>query len=397
MRLGGADPDAQLTYCIASPAVETWQGLSRSLDEQVPIIKAAACPDGPMAISLELAAAAAHAALAPQALAAFKEQLARLGAYVFTVNCCTCSAVGGPSPEGGVHAPDWRSDARLAFTADSARLLAAILPDGMMGSISTVGGCLKASATAPDAVGMMVERLVASVADLVAVERRTGRLLCLALEPTPGYVLETTDEAIAFFEQLLRPAALARLAARIDVGRSEAEWLMRRHLGLCYDICHGTLQYESPLESLANLAAAGIAVPKIKLSAAIRVARMQPDLVDVVGRLDDGGGPRQTIVLQDGRLVRFESVREALAAFARGEAQGEWRVHGHAPLSHTETGPISSTRDDAVTLLRASAKRRLAPHLEVDTWDMLPSELRSASQGENIARDLAFVVEQVRT
>ncbi len=399
MRLGGADPDAQLTYCTTIPAGETWPDISRGLDEHVPIIKAAVCPEGPMAIGLGLSAVAARALLAPDALAAFKQQLARLGAYVFTVNAFPYGPSLGMRVNQDGHLPDWRSDERVAFTADGARLLAAILPDGMMGSISTVAGCLKASATAPDAVGMMVERLVAAVADLVAVERRTGRLLCLALEPAPGCVIETTDEAIAFFGQLLRPATMARLSARIDVGRSEAEWLMRRHLGLCYDVCHGSVQYEAPLESLAKLAAAGIAVPKIQLSAAIRVPRMQPDLVDALRRLDDGVSSRQTIVRQDDRLVRFEDLPAALAAFARGEANGEWRIHAHVPFSHADQGPIASTRDDLVTLLRSCATRRLAPHWEVETsmWDMLPSEPRSASQGENIARELAFVLAQVRS
>jgi len=399
MRLGGADPDAQLTYCTNIHAGETWADISRSLEEHVPIIKAAVCPSEQMAIGLRLSAVAARAVLAPEALAAFKQQLARLGAYVFTINAFPYGPFHGTRVKEDVYLPDWRSDERVAFTADAARLLAAILPDGMMGSISTVPGCFKANVAAPDAVALMIERLVAAVADLVTVERQTGRLICLALEPEPCCFLETTDEAIAFFEQLLRPATLARLSARIDVGRSEAEWMMRRHLGLCYDVCHGSVEYETPLESLAKLAAAGIAVPKIQLSAALRVPRMQPELVDVLRRFDDGVYLHQTIVRQDDRLVRFEDLPGALAAFARGEANGEWRIHCHVPLFHADLGPIASTRDDLITLLGACAKRKLAPHLEVETytWDVLPRELRGGSKGEDIARELAFVLAQVRT
>ena len=42
-----------------------------------------------------------------------------------------------------VYLPDWRSAERVAFTANSAAVLAAILPDGIDGSISTVPGAFK--------------------------------------------------------------------------------------------------------------------------------------------------------------------------------------------------------------------------------------------------------------
>ena len=60
----------------------------------------------------------------------------------------------------------------------------------------------------------MARNLMMAVADLVDVERRTGKHIALALEPEPCCFLETTDESIAFFEGvLLKPETLDTLSA----------------------------------------------------------------------------------------------------------------------------------------------------------------------------------------
>ena len=148
---------------------------------------------------------------------------------------------------------------RFAFTADSAAVLAAVLLDGVDGSISTVSGAFKTNALADGAVVAIAVSMTKAVADLVLTERRTGKRIALALEPEPCCFLETADESLAFFQDaLLQPEALDLLAAGIGENRGGAEAMLRRHLGICYDICHGSVEYEDPVTALDRLLAAGI-------------------------------------------------------------------------------------------------------------------------------------------
>jgi hypothetical protein len=71
--------------------------------------------------------------------------------------------------------------------------------------------------------------------------------------------------------------------------------VLQRHLGICYDVCHGSVGYEDPVAALDRLIGAGIAIRKIKLSAAMRVRAMTNDLVGAVMRHDDGVHLHQTI------------------------------------------------------------------------------------------------------
>lgn len=397
MKLDRLPGDVHLTYCTNIHAGERWSDIRASLDAHVPAIKAAVAPDRPLGIGLRLSGEAAAEAREPYAIAAFRDQLARLGAYVFTINAFPFGPFHGVRVKEQVYLPDWRRDERVAFTADSAAVLAAVLPDGVGGSISTVPGAFKPNGRADGAVAAMTSRLLQAVANLVEVERTTSKRIALALEPEPCCFLETVGESVVFFETaLFAPDAIKKLAALVRVGTSEAETLLRRHLGICYDVCHGAVEYEDPVAALDRLIGAGIAVPKIQLSAAMRVPAMTRDLVGAVMRYDDGVYLHQTIVRDEDGLTRYVDLPEAVAALD-GAATPEWRIHCHVPVFLADLGALQSTRADLVATLAALRARHRSSHLEVETytWDVLPEGLRTGSKAADIAREIAFCAKEL--
>jgi hypothetical protein len=393
MKLDQLSGDVHLTYCTNIHAGQSWQDIRTSLDEHVPAIKSAVAPSQPMGIGLRLSGAAAATVRQPEALAAFRDQLSVLGAYVFTINAFPFGPFHGVRVKEHVYLPDWRERERVAFTADSAAVLAGILPEGLEGSISTVPGAFKPNGRSREAVASMTRNLMMAVADLVDVKRRTGKHIALALEPEPCCFLETTDESVAFFEgELLKPEALDTLSTIVGVDRTEAERLLRRHLGICYDVCHGSVEYEDTVAALDRLLAAGIAIPKIQLSAAMRIPAMTKNLVNAVMRYNDGVYLHQSIVRRDDNLSRHVDLPDAVTAFGEGHANGEWRIHCHVPVFLADLGEISSTRGDLVATLAALRQRTRSSHLEVETytWDVLPDNVRTGSKSADIAREIAF-------
>jgi sugar phosphate isomerase/epimerase len=393
MKLDLSSGGVHLGYCTNIHAGENWRDIRRSLDEFVPTIKSAVTPGGQMGVGLRLSGQAAAEANSPAELAAFRAQLDELGAYIFTINAFPYGPFHGSRVKERVYLPDWRDPERVSFTSDSAAVLADVLPDGVVGSISTVPGAFKPNAETSDAIAMIAANLMSAVADLVEVERRSGKRIALALEPEPCCFLETTSESVAFFEDvLLKVDTLEHLAKATGVSRGQAEMLLRRHLGICYDVCHGSVEYEGIPASLDRLLAAGISIPKIQISTAMRVPRMTDELISAVMRYDDGVYLHQTIV-QDGReLTRFVDLPEAVAAFSQGRASGEWRIHCHVPVFLADLGDLGSTQADLVATLAALRERQRSPHLEVETytWDVLPQRLRTGSKSNDIAREIAF-------
>jgi hypothetical protein len=398
MKLNQLSGNVHLTYCTNIHAGESWRDIRASLDEHVPAIKSSVAPDQPMGVGLRLSGAAAAVARQPGALASFRDQLSKLGAYVFTINAFPFGPFHGVRVKEHVYLPDWRDRERVAFTANSAAVLAAILPEGVDGSISTVPGAFKPNGQSRESIAAMAGNLMMAVADLVDVERRTGKYIALALEPEPCCFLETTDESIDFFKDtLLTSQILDKLGTMTGVSRQQAEVLLRRHLGICYDVCHGAVEYEDIVAALDRLLAAGIEIPKIQLSAAMRVPTMERSLVPAVMKFNDGVYLHQSIVRRDDNLVRHVDLPDAVTAFGEGQANGEWRIHCHVPVFLADLGEISSTRSDLVATLAALRQKTRSSHLEVETytWDVLPDKLRTGSKSADIAREIAFCQQEL--
>ena len=73
-----------------------------------------------------------------------------------------------------VYEPDWRTGERVSFTRDAADVLAAHLPVGGFGSISTVPGGFMPVGRDPKAVAALVDHLLQAAAHLVVIERRAA-------------------------------------------------------------------------------------------------------------------------------------------------------------------------------------------------------------------------------
>ena len=401
MRLNELPGAPHLSYCTNIHAGESWEEVRASLDAHVPGIKAASAPTTPFGIGLRLSEQAARTLADEATLQAFRAQLARLGAYVFTINAFPYGRFHGTRVKERVYLPDWREDARVDYTLRCATLLAALLPDGVDGSISTVPGAFKDVAGVPDAHAAICRQLARTAAGLVEIERRGGRRIALALEPEPCCLLETVDETLAFFEaHLLDRASLATLARRIGGTVTGAERALRRHLGVCYDVCHAAVEFEAPVPALKRLRAAGIEVPKIQLSTALRVPDMQPARLPALHALDTGVYLHQVVAAGAGDgPERYVDLPQALAAYAGGAARGEWRIHCHVPVWRRELGELESTQAELLATLAVLKEEAISAHLEVETytWDVLPAEVRGASKAEAIARELAFVLEELGT
>ena len=400
MRLTLPSGPAHLTYCTNVHRGESWAETFDALQRHLPAVKGKVSPAAPMGVGLRLSAIAAEELCAEAELDALRGFLDREGLYVFTVNGFPYGRFHGGRIKERVYAPDWREPERLSYTDRLAALLAALLPaePGMTGSVSTVPGAFSAAASCPGAREAIAEALIRHAARLAALEDSTGRRIVLALEPEPMCLLETTAEAVGFFEtHLFSAAAAARFAALSGRAPAEAEGLLRRHLALCLDVCHAAVEFEAPAESLALLRGAGVAVAKLQLSSALAVARMDPAAAESLRRFDDGVYLHQVVERGPGGLARFLDLPDALAAWADdGAGAGgdrEWRVHCHVPVFHDALGRFGTTQPVLLDMLARQRADGISAHLEVETytWDVLPPELRAGGLDAAIAREIAWV------
>jgi hypothetical protein len=394
MQLGRED---HLTYCTNIHAGETWDEIFERLRQNLPAIKSAASADADLGVGLRLSAIAAEVLAGQERLAAFQEFLADGDYYVFTINGFPYGPFHGQRVKEQVYQPDWSHGERLLYSDAMADVLAALLPDGMDGSISTVPGTFKPLASDPGVVARITENLLRHAAKLVEIERTLGKTIALALEPEPYCFLETIEETVAYFEQhLFSKAASDRLAELTGLSSPAAEDALRRHLGVCYDVCHAAVEYEDPAGSLAALRSAGIAIPKLQLSAALRIPEVTAETPETLAGFDEPVYLHQAIERRGDTLIRYLDLPDALAAL--DEAIGhEWRVHFHVPIFLDELEHFSTTQDFLREILALHKKESISPHLEVETytWDVLPERYRGVEVSTAIARELNWVRDEL--
>ncbi len=399
MRISLPSGLAHLTYCTNVHPGETWADIFAALQRHLPVVKRQVSPHAPMGVGLRLSAVAAETLDDLSQLDALRDFLVREGLYVFTVNGFPYGPFHGKRVKEQVYAPDWRTPERLAYTDRLARMLASLLPDDqpdLTGSVSTVPGAFQAAAACPDARPVIAEALLRHAGHLAALEDQTGRRITLALEPEPMCLLETTAEAVSFFEDhLFSTQAVMRFAALSGRTPAAAEPLLRRHLGLCLDVCHAAVEFEAPVDSLSLLRAAGVVVMKLQLSSALVVPRMDRAAVEALRRFDDGVYLHQVVEQGPNGLTRHLDLPQALAGWDEGVSEGrEWRVHCHVPVFQDRLlDRFVTTQPMLLDMLARQRMDGVSPHLEVETytWDVLPPELRAGSLDAAVSRELAWV------
>jgi hypothetical protein len=385
-----------LTYCTNVHRGETWQEVWGVLQNEVLAVRKDVAQDQAFAIGLRLSGIALDGASQPDALDQMKGYLADNDLYIPTLNAFPYGPFHGTRVKEDVYLPDWRDEERLRYTNASADYLAEILPEGMSGSVSTAPGAFKANVTSPETVAEMADRFIQHAAHLVELERRTGRSVALAVEPEPSCFLETTAEAIVFFQEyLFSHAAADRLVELADLAPGEGESALRKHLGLCLDLCHAAVEFEEPAEVYAALRAAGLNVAKLQISAGLRLATVGHNTRALLKPFDDGVYLHQVIEKCNGDITRYSDLGLAFASLetAPGLEDREWRVHYHIPLFLDDLGPFSSTQSFVREALALHRQEPISQHLEVETytWGVLPERYRTTSLAPAIARELQWV------
>jgi len=391
MRL--AAPGApHLTYCTNIHPGETWPEVRANVATHVRAVKARVAPDRPFGVGLRLSGAAAATLAAPVELAAFRAFLDESCLYVFTINGFPYGPFHDTPVKEQVYRPDWLEDARLVYTDELARILAALLPADCEGSISTVPGAFKARIASDADAQAIAARLAAHVATLHDLHERQGVSIALALEPEPCCQLETIDETVAFFERHLFRQRVPGLTPAASAAA------LRRHVGVCLDACHMAVEYETPDAALATLASRGIRVVKIQVSAGLAATIGSAADRDGLRAFADDVYLHQVVERPPRGLTRWTDLPGALDDLGRDPSgPRERRIHFHVPLFREALGRFRSTQGWVRELLALVRRDAPTTHLEVETytWDVLPEEFRREPIADAVARELAWVIAEM--
>lgn len=395
----------QLTYCTNIHAGESWANHFAALKKNVPGIKAKISPDQNFGIGLRLSNEASVEILQGGKLDEFKQWLTQEHCYVFTMNGFPYGGFHNTVVKDQVHAPDWQTQDRVDYTIRLFKILESLLPAGNEGSISTSPLSYKHWYLEQefDAVfNHTTNNILKVIEHLDDVYRRTGTVLHLDIEPEPDGLLESGPEFISWFEDYLLPLGSRKFKSVAGYSDEESGHVLRRHLRLCYDVCHFAVGYENHREILSILEKKNILVGKIQISAALKsLIPPKGDSRDQVfaafREFDESTYLHQVVARLDTRLKRYPDLPDALMDVDNTETK-EWRSHFHVPLFVERYDILTSTQEDIREVLAIHREKPFTSHLEVETytWEVLPRDLR-VPIAESIVREVQWVKQFLET
>lgn len=386
-----------LSYCSNIHPGEDWPVHFAVLQNSIPEIKAAVCPDEKMGIGLRLANQASIDLLEKSNFVTFKNWLIENDTYVFTMNGFPYGGFHNVVVKDQVHAPDWTTNERTEYTIRMFKLLSKLLPEELTeGGISTSPLSYRFWWKSPESLGKAIQistkNIFLVVEALIEIREVTGKVLHLDIEPEPDGILENSKEFIDWYVQFLIPMGIEQLKNK-GFTAEKAEEAIKTHVQLCYDVCHFAVGFETPQTVIDKLKAKGIKVGKIQISSALKVdfTSDTEEKLKVIAQYNEPTYLHQVVAKRkDGNFHKYSDLSEAIAGF--DENISSWRVHFHVPLFLENYGVLSSTQSDIVDTIGVHKKTPFTNHLEIETytWGVLPTEFQ-APLNDSIIREINWV------
>jgi hypothetical protein len=394
-----------LTYCTNIHAGKNWIEDFDILQRNLPIIKKSIAPDQPFGIGLRVSEAASLQLINPVALTEFKQWLKDNNAYVFTMNGFPYGDFHHTVVKENVHCPDWTTITRKAYTIRLFKILQALLPPNMDGGISTSPLTYRhwftSMGDAARAKDKATLNIIEVLKELHTIYVESELLMHLDVEPEPDGMLETGKEYITWFEDDLLRLGVPAFMESFGLSVVAADESIKRHLCLCYDVCHFSIGYEDHETVLKELHEKGLRVGKIQISAALKAnldiaAEGRVQIKESFGKFNETTYLHQVVAKKsDGSLIRYPDLPQALDDFDQDGVE-QWRAHFHVPISLNEIGFLESTQDDILKVLQLQKKQPFTHHLEVETytWEVLPEKIKLPVT-QSIIDELNWVIKAI--
>ena len=382
-----------LTYSTLVHPTDNWDQLWKSVNTYLPAVKARVAPNQKFGVCLRTSAPSV-AALAADASKRgdLKTFFADNDLYLYTSNAFVYGVFKKQVIKEEVYEPDWRTPERREYTKQVADLLAELAPAGVNPSIQTAPLGFKPRVTGDDVVEAYTANVIDVVKHLVQLEKKTGKVVTLGLEPEPRCYLETTDETVEYFTRhLFSPQAAERLAKAAGINAADAAAAMKKHTGVVFDIGHQSVGYEDIPLSLQKLVDHGVQITKLQEAAAVYMPDVTQKTVDALQSFAKTIYLSQTCEKKDGKTTWFLNLEDAFEAFYKDPGPREWRTHFHVPVFLDDLGgAFGTTRFALEQALAFHKKMPLSTHLEIETytWDVLPDHLKTGDIVDYVTREL---------
>ncbi|MEW6983609.1 metabolite traffic protein EboE [Colwelliaceae bacterium 6471] len=372
----------EIVYCSNVHPYSTLDGLREQLIKHVLPIKQKRNLNS-MALGLWLNQALVNEILAnPEKMLTLTKLFEQEKLIILTLNAFPQETFHAEQVKANVYLPDWSDNARFNYTKQLVKIIcqySSLFNNEV--SISTVplgykrGWCADKHAIACNHLSSL-SKLLAEV------KKSAAKHVTVCLEMEPDCVLESSQEMVAFFQNDLMIAKYPEI---------------RRHLGVCFDICHQAVMHENINDSLTLFEKSGITIGKIQVSNALQFNNSDRHVV--LTELEPymhSPYLHQIKTQLHNRILSTDDLSPL--TLTRLTEQGVSRVHFHVPINRQKlTDTITTTQKSILATLDYLELAKIKPNLEVETytWALIDGDADSEQLNQHLVSELTWLTEQL--
>lgn len=328
-----------------------------------------------------------------------RDELKDLGLFAFTINAFPLEDFHARRVKEQVYSPPWTDSERYELTNRICNMLAVLLPEGVDGTVSTLGGTYRRWGHDIHAFHRMAGNYLRTVRHLANLEARTGRYIALTAEPEPDTTFETASDVITLVEENMRPLLREIVARPLGVTLARAEEIFHRYFQVNLDVCHQSVLFRDPVKEWRLLERAGLRVGKLHLTNALALPNP--------GR--SRTGLRELRAYHEPRYLHQVALRRKDGGLERGADLptldnvdlteiDEVRCHFHVPLSRARVGRLATTRAETERALHYALRKKNPPHLVIETytWPLLEGGRSRDDMIDGIVREFRWALQSIR-
>lgn len=378
-----------LTYCTNIHPGNTWKETIDSFEANIPQIRKTIGVEE-FAVGLRMGKQPLDELLTGDTLASFGKWLEDNNLFVRSINGFPYGNFHNTVVKDDVHAPDWTTQERINYTLDLVKVLAEILPPNTGGGISTSPLTYRPwheDEALESVYTVCAKNLIQVLTSLIDLFLSTGIEIHVDIEPEPDGLLETSDEFVSFFKAYLIPIALKELKDKYQMSDEDVIASLKRHITVCFDVCHFAVVFEDVKKALANFQKEGIRIGRVQISAALE-ARSEEEYEHMLNLNEPTYLHQVAIKDENGGITRSNDLNQQTASFQQGAVA---RTHFHVPIFEEKYQYLHSTQSEIVSTLSAWKKSPFTEILEVETYtfDVLDQSKRLNLQ-TSIVRELEW-------
>ena len=385
----------QIGYCTnvhAGVDLDTAQG---NLERYACSARTMLGDDRALGIGLWLADEAARQTLVGKRLDDLKRWLEEHRLHVFTMNGFPQGNFHQKIVKHRVYEPTWWSPSRLDYTRSLVHILASLIDEGDVGSISTLPISWGSPAPSHQQLTMAAEQLKTLGRELAELYEATGKEIVLAIEPEPGCHIGCSSSLRTYFESYLLG------------GGNEKQ--VKKYLTVCHDVCHAAVMREDQKKELGLYRELGLRIGKVQVSSAIQVDwnrrtvdERRAAFQQLASFAEDKYLHQTSICIDDAEMRLVEDLPQLLAEVEDpSELSGSWRVHFHVPIFALKLGAIDTTQSEIQVCLESLRDDEalcgsFTGHWEIETyaWSVIPKEFAPSDLAAGIASEIRWFEEQ---